>query len=542
VNDVPVLRDLGLVLASATVLLVLTRRLHLPSLLAYILAGIVLGPVLGVFVVSESLGLFSELGVALLLFLVGLELGFEKLGAVGVPAFLAGLLQVALTTGAALGLSVVLGFEPLPALILAAATAISSTVVVVKLLERIHGLDRLEGRLAIGILLVQDVVVAVLLTLLAAAGTGTQASALEGIASAFAGVAALVVLAWVSVRTLVPRLLAWLTPSPEGLFVVGLAWVFAFIVAAETLHVSIELGALIAGVALAQLPQSGELRSRVHPLVDLFLAVFFVGLGVGMDPGAVLRQGVAIAGLSLFVVIGKPVIVTVLLSIAGQPRRESLLAGITLGQVSEFSLILGAVAAGSGLVGGDVLSVLGLLALVSITTSSIVVPLGPALVERAESGRFTGPLLSLLPARPVFEEEKPPRTGHVVVVGMNALGRGLVHQFTERGHEVVAVDTDLRKLEGLPAVVVQGSANDPEVLVAAEAERALLVVSALQIEDTNLLLTRRCEDMGVPVSVHAFDPSLADEFLGLGADQVMIPKLDGLRTLETRLRERGVMG
>jgi Trk K+ transport system NAD-binding subunit len=105
----------------------------------------------------------------------------------------------------------------------------------------------------------------------------------------------------------------------------------------------------------------------------------------------------------------------------------------------------------------------------------------------------------------------------------------------------VAVDTDQAKLAGLPADTLQGSADDPGTLDRAEAALALLVVSALQIEDTNLLLTRRCEDMGVPVSVHAFDPSLADEFLELGADQVMIPKLDGIQTLETLLRERGVV-
>ncbi len=540
-NESLVLRDLGLVLAGATALLFLTRRLHLPSLLAYILAGILLGPVLGVVIVTGSLDLFSELGVALLLFLVGLELGFEKIGAVGVPAVVAGLLQVTVTTVLAGALAWGLGFELLPAAVMGAAVAISSTVVVVKLLERVGGLDRLEGRLSIGILLVQDIVVAVLLTLLGAAGAEAGASALQGIGSAFLGVGALVAGAWLAVRTVVPRLLAWITPSPEGLFVVGLAWVFAFIVAAEKLHISIELGALVAGVALAQLPQSGELRRRVHPLVDLFLAIFFVGLGVTLDPAAVVRHGAAIAGLSLFVVLGKPVIVALLLSLAGQPRRESVLSGLTLGQVSEFSLILAAVAAGSGLVGPEVLSVLGLLALVSIATSSFLVPAAPDLLARAEASRFLGWALALLPARPLQEAPVAARVGHVVVVGMNALGRQLVHEFALRGFQVVAVDTDQAKLAGLPADTLQGSADDPGTLDRAEAALALLVVSALQIEDTNLLLTRRCEDMGVPVSVHAFDPSLADEFLELGADQVMIPKLDGIQTLETLLRERGVV-
>lgn len=541
-TDIDVLRDLGWVLAAATALLLVARRLHFPSLLAYILAGLVLGPLLGVLSGSESLEVFAELGVALLLFVVGMELGFDKIRSVGRVAVVGGLLQVGLSALVAGGLARAFGLPLAGAAIVGAAAAISSTVVVVKLLERAGELDALQGRLAIGILLVQDLVVAILLTLLGAVGSGGEGGLLAGAVTAFRGVGILALAGWVASRLLLPRLLAWMGRIQEGLFAVGLAWAFAFIIAAETLHVSIELGALIAGVALAQCPQNHELRRRVHPLVDLFLAVFFVGLGATIDPGAALRNLPLLAALTLFVVAVKPALIAGLLSALGQPRRESILAGITLGQVSEFSLILGAMAVANGLLDADTLSILGVLALVSIASSSLLAPAAPAFLDRAEGPGLAGRLLRLLPERRLPPEETTVRAGHVVVVGMNDLGLRLVDGLLARGHRVLAVDTDLGKLGRLPCDTLQGSIDEPAVFRAADATRALLVVSALQIEDTNRLLTYRCVEAGIPVGVHAFDPSLADEYLGQGADQVLVPKLDGVRLLEDALRSRGVLG
>ncbi len=531
------LLDLGLVLAAAMVLLLASRRLHLPSLLAYIVAGVILGPVLGLLAGSESLELFAELGVALLLFVVGMELGFEKIKAVGPVAVAAGAVQVGLTGALGTGVGLLFGLDLSQAWILGAAVAISSTVVVIKLLERAGGLDRREGRLSIGILLVQDIVVAILLTLLGAVGTGGEAGDVDiaaGVLSAFRGVGVLVVVGWVGARFLLPRLLAFMAPSPEGLLVVALAWAFAFIVGAETLHVSIELGALVAGVSMAQCPQNHELRRRVHPLVDLFLALFFVGLGAGMDPSALVRNAGLLATLTLFVVLAKPLIIAVILSALGQPRRESLLTGITLGQVSEFSLILATVAVGAGLLDAELLSVLGLLALASIAASSLMVPAAPGWLDGLEAHRVGRSFLRLLPARTLVSVPEPVRSEHVVVVGMNALGRELVEGFVAQGHRVLAIDTDRGKLEGLPCEVLHGSADEPEILHEANLSRARLAVSALQIEDSNLLLTYRCVELGVPVSVHAFDPSLVHEFLEMGGKTAETS--EGSRATETAIR------
>lgn len=540
--DFPILRDLGYVIVGAAALLFLARPLRVPPIVVYLLGGLLLGPATGLLGVSASIELFSELGVALLLFVVGLELSVEKVRDVGRAAVIAGTLQVAATLALGAALALALGFGAGAALFLGLVTAFSSTVVVIKLLDRAGDLDAAYGRLSIGILLVQDVLVAVALTLvsgLGAAGeTAGAASIVRGLAGAFLGIAVLGTVAALAVRWILPPVIRWLSASTEALFVASLAWAIAFILGAEAFHVSIELGAFMAGVALAQLPYNGELRRRIHPLVDFFLAVFFVALGAGMDLGAAAAHAGTALLLSLFVVVAKPVLLAWLLARLGRSRRTAFLAGLTLGQVSEFSFVLLGIAVAGGLLERDVLSLLGLVGLATIGGSAALVPRGPALYEALERRGW----LAFLPATAPDPPPSRRLAGHVVVVGMNALGRRLVRAVVARGETVLAIDTDPAKLERLPSTTLFGSIDNPSVLEEAAIERAKLVVSALQIEDVNSLLAYRCARLGVPVSIHAFDPSLADELLEIGADHLMVSKHDGIRQMEEELRRIGVIG
>lgn len=535
-TDFLILRDLGWVLVSAATVLFATRPLRVPPILAYMVAGLLLGSAAGIYVASNSVELISELGVALLLFVVGMELSLDKLRDVGRPAVVAGTLQVVLTLLLGAGLAIGLGFPWSHSVFIALALTFSSTVVVVKLLDRAGDLESLHGRLSIGILLVQDVLVAVVLTLiggLGGAGDTTEVGAVvSALAVSFLGIVGLSLLAAAAVRWVLPAVLDWLMGSGEAVFVVGLTWVLAFILAAEAVHVSIELGAFIAGVALAQLHESEELRRRVHPLVDLFIAVFFVSLGAGIDATAAARMLGPALLLSVFVLAFKPVLLTLLVARFGHSTRTAVLTGITLGQISEFGFIVIAAAVGAGLVPASVLALIGVVGIVTIGVSSVLVPQGPrvhALLERRGLLRLPG-------HGPPDPAPPPARRGHVVVVGMNTLGRHLVRRFDEAGQRVLAVDTDQAKLRGLEVETLHGDVDDTRVLDEAGVSRAKLVVSALQIEDVNSLLAYRCGRMGVPVSIHAFDASLAHELLELGADHVMASKLDGIRPMKRALR------
>lgn len=542
-TDYRILADLGLVLVGAAGLLLVSRPLRIPPILVYMLAGLGLGPLTGLLGASESIDLFAELGVALLLFVVGLELSVDKIRVIGRAAVVAGAVQVALTFGLAFGLAHALGVTGPPAAMVGLVAAFSSTVVVVKLLDRAGDLGALHGRLAIGILLVQDVLVAVALTLLSGLGEGVaagpEASPWAGLALAFLGLAVLGAAGWAAARWVLPAFVEWMKDMPEGLFVVALTWAFGFILAAEALHVSVELGAFLAGVVLAQLPYTDELRRRTHPLVDFFLAVFFVSLGAGMDMGAMAGSWPLALALGGFVLTVKPLLVTVLLASLGQPPRAAFLAGVTLGQISEFAFILAGLAVGVGVVEPEFLGLVGLVGFLTIGASAVVVPRGPALAAALDRW---GVLRRLPGGGPEGAAPPAPPEGHVVIVGMNTLGRLLVRRFAERGEDVLAVDTDPAKLEGLPGRTLTGDATRAGVLEEAGYRRALLVISALQIEDVNALLAYRCRQADVPVSIHAFDPSLIDELLEIGADHLMVSKHDGIRMVEDAFRRLGVMG
>lgn len=539
--ELAILRDLAWVVIGAAVVLHALRPFGVPPILAFMLAGVLLGPVAGVLDVSEPLHLFSELGVALLLFVVGLELSIENVRDLGRPAVIAGVLQV--TGMFALGTLLMLllpGIEPVAALFLGLAGAFSSTVVVVKMLDRAGELDALHGRLAIGVLLVEDVIVALVLTLvvgLAGGDGGDPGGIARGLGGAFVGLLVLTALAAAAVRWILPRVFGWLSQSGEALFIASITWALGFILAAGYFGLSIELGAFVAGVALAQLPFSDELNRRVHPLVDFFLAIFFVALGAGMDFGAALRYLPAVVLLSLMVLFAGPLLVAFLLTRLGYSGRTAFLAAVVLSQVSEFAFILLGLGVAGGLVEAELLSLVGLVGLVTISVSSILAPRGRQLYAWLERRR----LPAWLRRAGRTEEPAAPRAGHVVVIGMNTLGRMLVQRLAERGERVVAVDTDRRKLRGLPAETIVGTIDDPAVLEHAGLGRAKLAVSALKIEDVNSMLVYRCVQLGVPVSVHAHDPAFAHELLDLGADHLMVSKLDGIPHMQAALRRAGVL-
>ncbi len=552
-TDYPLLRDLGFILIAAAAVVLAARAIGVPAILAYMVTGLVLGPVTHLLHPGEVLELISEVGIALLLFLVGLELSLQKIRDVGRVAVVAGIGQIALTLGLGWALALALGFTGASAALVALAMTFSSTVVVVKLLEERDALDAVYGRIAVGVLLIQDVAVVIALTLLAGledpAATGSAgiglASVGRGVAEAGAGMTALLVVAYVATRWLLPPLFRWLSSSLEAVFVWSLTWAFAFILASELLGLSIELGAFIAGISLAQLPYSHELARRVHPLVSFFLAVFFVTLGAHMELGAALAAWPVVLALSAFVLVGKPAILMALIPRLGYGERTSFLASLTLGQISEFSFIVASLALGVGLVDASFISVVGAVGLVTIGASAVLVQAGDGVYATV---RRTGLLGLFRPPAPAEPAPDPGLSDHVIVVGMNTLGRRLVRSLAERGETVLAVDVDAAKLEALrrelPAGAshtLQGNTDHPEVLEHAGLERAKLLVSALQIQDANNLMAYRARAAGVPSAIHAFDARLAHELEDHGATYLMVSKYDGIRQMTAALRDAGVI-
>lgn len=525
---------------AAAVFVMVARLARIPSIVAYILAGVILGPATGALQSSEGIDIIAEAGIVLLLFLVGMELSLDKIRGVGRVAVFAGLGQVLFTIAGGYALSRALGYDPMASLFLATALTFSSTVVVVKLLTEKGDLDRLYGRIAVGIFLVQDLVAILLLTFLTGLDDVTNVeigTIAVGFGRALGGVTILVAGALLASRYLLPTLFRWMSRSLEGLFIWSLCWCFLLVVAAERLHLTVEVGAFVAGLSLASLPYTHELRRRVHPLMNVFIAVFFTALGLQMELSTATGGWFPVLVLSLFVLLGKPPLFMWIIARFGIGERTVFLTSVTVAQISEFSFIFAAMGVTTGLIDEEVLSVIGLVGLVTIATSAYMILYNGQLYDR-----FRGPLLSRLLRAPQDDgtrDEILPLTNHIIVVGVNSLGRHLIRELEKRGETVLAIDTDPTKLAKLECATLLGSVDHPAVLEEANFEAARLVVSALQIEDTNNLLAYRCRQAGVPASVHAFERSVIDELRRIGVNHLMIPKNIGIRRMVGELRRRG---
>jgi Kef-type K+ transport system membrane component KefB len=551
------LRDLGIILVAAAGFALVARRLKVPGIVAYILAGLLLGPLTGMVEVhhaahgAEGVELISEVGIALLLFLVGLELSFGAIREVGMVAVAGGVAQVVVSGMLGAGLALALGFSPGEALFLGVALSFSSTVVVVKLLEQRGDLRETYGRVTLGILLVQDLLVVIVLTFVAGLGRdagGDLWSMARDLGVAFGGMALLVAVSMGASSRLLPRPFRWISRSPEALLVWSLSWCFLLILGAQAMELSVELGAFLAGVSLAQLPYNQELRRRVAPLVNFFLAVFFVSLGIAMDPAAALGSWKAALVLLVFVMIGKPVILLAVIPRLGFGERTAALAGITLGQTSEFSFILAGLGLSAGLIDAELLSLIGLIGLGTMGLSSGLILNSRRVYARLRSRGvlkvFRAPHEGPRDREKAGGHHGPADDlrGHIIVVGMNSLGRRIVEGLRERGEETLAVDLDPGKLDGVPGPALIGNTDDLAVLEAAGIRRAKLVVSALQIEDANNLLAYRCRTLGVRSAIHAFDRSVVEDLRAIGTTHMMDSKMAGTRRLTEALQAEGVYG
>lgn len=517
----PFFDTLAILMIAAALLALLARWLRLPALVSYIAAGLLVGPIAGLLgsgAAPEALTVLGEMGIVLLLFVVGLELSLGRIREVGKVALAAGLGQVVFTSAIGFGLCLALGFTVLESTFLATALTFSSTAVVVKLLDQKNELQSLYGQIAVGIFLVQDIVVVLVLTFLAGLGspeTMNPGGVMLGLAQAFGGMALLLAATLVGGRLLLPPILGWAAASPRTLFVWSLAWCLGIVIAAHALGLSAEIGAFLAGLAIAQLRFADDLKRRTRPLMTFFIAVFFVSLGAQMelrDAGAYWLQGLV---LSLFVLLGNPFIFMWIIARFGYSERTSFLTSVTVAQISEFSFIFAAMGLSTGLITEPILSVVGLVGVVTIAVSAYMILYNQPLYGLLQR---TG-ILSIFGAPTDVVDEPPVRalSGHVIVVGMNDLGRRIAAALHAQGETVLAIDVRGSNLSGLGCHTLVGDVDYTATLEEAGLQSARMAFSALRIENVNKLFVLRCRAAGVPVAVYAFDSAVREQLRDVGA-------------------------
>lgn len=506
--------QIGAILGLALVGGLLAKLLRQPVIVAYIIVGVIAGPAFfGLVSAEEEIKLLGKLGIAILLFLVGLKLDIHLIRAIGPVALITGAGQVLLTAGLGYLVALAFGWGATAAVYIAVALTFSSTIIVVKLLGDRRELDQLHGRIAVGILIVQDILVVIAMLAIVTVGQpGEQALVSEIAFTLGGGVVFLVAVAAISHFAL-PPLLEWMAKNQELTLVFGVSWAVALAAASSLLGLSMEIGAFVAGVALASTPYRESLGARMISLRDIMILFFFIELGSSLTLEGATSQLVPALIITGFILLGKPLIVIAVMIAQGYRASVGLRTGLTIAQISEFSLILVALGFELGQVGDDVLSLITLVAIFTITISTylityqdqIVNALSP--VTRLIEKRFQGADVEEAAAHPY----------DAIVIGAGRLGSDIVRGLRDQGGDLLVVDLDPRALKAVAAYGVDtlyGDTGDPDFVKALPLHETQTVVCAAPDRTTNTVLYESLTRLGFHgnICLTALDRTTAEAF------------------------------
>jgi len=504
--------------------------LRQPLIIAFIFVGILLGPAgLDWVRAYDQVDLFAKLGIGLLLFVVGLKLDPHLIRSVGPVAIVAGVAQMVMTAILGFGIALALGMEPMAAFYVAAALMFSSTVIIVKLLSDKREIDALHGRIALGILIMQDIVVVLLMIGVTAFGGDAEGAhfgrqALEVLGK---GIGFLALIA-VTTRYVLPTLMHSLARWPELLTLFAIAWAIGLASLGTGLGFSKEVGAFVAGVALAATPYKAILGARLVSLRDFLLLFFFIDLGVQIDIGHLgAALGPAIL-LSIIVLVGKPAMVAALVGVMGYSKRTSVTAGLNMGQISEFSLIFAALGLSLGHIDKPTMGLITLIGLITIGLSTYMIlysqwfyeRLAPALTIFKRRGRHR--------ADPGSEDLAPVDT---IVFGLGRYGRNLTQELQRRGRTVLGVDYDperVRLWQGRGLTALYGDLEDSELYQALPLANTQWVVCSIPGQDKSRVLLHALQHNGFAGQTALTADTLEhrESLLADGADVVLLPFRD----------------
>ncbi len=530
---------LSIVLAIGTIMALLMRALRQPLMIGHILTGILVGPaVFHILKSPEALSVFGDMGIALLLFIIGLGMNPKVVVEVGRASSLVAGAEVVFTTIIGWLVAIALGVHKTPAFFIGLGLAINSTIVALKLLSDKKELGRLYGKLTIGTSLMEDVLAAVVLIFVASAHNGVWFSGGTLVGLIFKG-AVLGVAMYLASTKLFPRLQKTIAGDQEFLYLFAIAWGLGSAAVFARAGFSLEIGALAAGVALASTTYAQEVAARLRPLRDFFVIVFFIALGTELSfHGIGASIWMILAGTVIAVAI-KPLIVMASLGILGYTKRTSFKTALTLSQVSEFSIILAILAVQRGLITQSTVTTLTFIALISIAASTYLVVFSDKLYGLVEK------YLGLFEQRKTYGE--PPVEGNyeLVLFGYQRGGHEFVNLFNRLKKKYVVIDYDpevVDVMEHRKINFLYGDANDVELLEEAGVDHARLIVSTIPDFDINKFLLGYVEQKNprAVIILHADDPTEAARFYEAGATYVILPHYIGSEQVSAFLSKEGL--
>jgi len=476
--------ELSIIIGITVLIAGIMRLLKQPLIIGYILAGIIVSPYfLNIVQSTETIKVFSQIGVALLLFIVGLSLSPKVIKEVGKVSLITGIGQIIFTCLFGFFISRLLGFSVIVSAYIAIALTFSSTIIIMKLLSDKRDLEKLYGKISIGFLLVQDIFVIILLMIISSFSGSLSMDNLSFV-SILSGILLIGGFVLISIYVL-PSLSNFFAKSQEFLFLFSIGWGLGLAALFYYMGFSMEIGALVAGIALSMSPFHYEISSKMRPLRDFFIILFFILLGSQMVFGNINELIVPAIIFSLFILIGNPLIVMILMGLLGYKKKTSFQAGLTVAQISEFSLILIVLGVSIGHLTNEILSLVTIVGLITISGSTYLILYSDKIYP------YLSRYLSIFERKKVKEDEQESKDYDVILFGYNRIGYDLLESFKKLKKKFLVVDYNPETTLELSKKGIEcryGDVDDEEFLSELNLTKTKMIVSTIPEFETNLLL------------------------------------------------------
>ena len=521
-TEIALAADFAIIIVVATAVGILARQLDQPTIVAYIATGVLLGPVVFGLVSAEDalVEVMAELGLGFLLFLLGMKMRFSDIQEILRPISNVAIGQTVLQTALAFLVAWWLGFGTVEILVIALATVFGATPVIVKILTDKDEITSLPGKIDVGVLIVQDIYLVIVLALFSAEELGSASQIAETLAVIFVMMAFIAIFSIASSRYLLPRLFRRIADNKDVFLVVAIAWAFLFIAIAEWFELSVEVGAFLAGISLAQLPYSKELEDRVTPITDFFILIFFASIGLQIEGVSELlfywREAIV---ASIVLMIGNFWIMFYLIDREGFGVETSFLASINMVQVSEFSLVVGGLAFTQGYIDGNVLGYLTLMALMTMTVSTYIISYNHRIYAAVR------PWFTRFASEEGLDADMVEYRDHAVAIGYDEVTERALPLLEAEYGTVVVIDRRTDHVEELEEGgrydYVFGDFRHEEVRKAANVKAARFVLSSSVEPDVNRALLAELDDK-TTAFVEAERLDDARDLYDQGADYVIM--------------------
>ena len=541
--------ELSIVMALVLLVSFFMNKIKQPLLIGYIFTGLIAGPLfLNILSSTKGYETFSHIGIALLLFIVGLHLNLKLIKEVGIVSLVTGVGQVVFTSIVGFIISYFLGFSIVSSMLIAVCLTFSSTIIIVKLLSDKKDIDTLYGKISMGFLIVQDLIAVIMLMAISAFLIPSDGSSISLMfLKTTITILIALVLTYILAKFVLPKLLKSIAKSTELLFIFVISWCLGVAAFFDYLGFSLEVGALLAGVALASSSYQFEISSKIRPLRDFFIVMFFILLGSQMVPPI---EGIEEVGyieklgligdafspiilpalvLSLFVLVGNPLIVLILMSILGYSSRTGFLAGLTVAQISEFGLILAMLGVQAGFLSMQELAMITLVGIITITGSTYMILNGNYLYNKFE------PILKK------FEKKKTKESNYsklqnkhyeTLIFGYDRIGYSLLKSLDKLQKSYLVIDYDpevIRKLKAKKINCLYGDASNIDFLEDFKFEESKLVISTIPDYEINTVLLATIREKNKKNNVILTSNNIDDalDLYKQGADYVILPHFLG---------------